>query len=50
MKKEKQQVCREMLDAITGLAYFMVLSGETSRCYQEALEICVTKPKRRHSF
>ena len=45
---EKQNVMREMLDAITGLAYFMALTGEKEgdwvnearECYAEALAIC----------
>ena len=45
---EKQNAMREMLDAITGLAYFMSLTGEKEgdwvnearECYAEALQIC----------
>lgn len=46
--EEKRLICRELMDSITALSYFMVLSGEKegdwvseSRiCYQEALDAC----------
>ena len=45
---EKENVTREMLDAITGLAYFMTLTGEhdgdwvkeARECFAEAMAIC----------